>query len=92
MRKTIGIFAHVDAGKTTLSQQILQRTGTLRPTAGDALLLDDTPVERRRGITVFSSTAPFVHGGQEYLLIDTPGHLDFSAEAERCARCSTARC
>ena len=85
MRKTIGIFAHVDAGKTTLSQQILQRTGTLRLTAGDALLLDDTPVERRRGITVFSSTAPFVHGGQEYLLIDTPGHLDFSAEAERCA-------
>ncbi len=84
MRKTIGIFAHVDAGKTTLSQQILQRTGALRPT-GDGLLLDDAPVERRRGITVFSSTAPFVHGRQEYLLLYTPGHLDFSAEAERCA-------
>ena len=88
MRKTIGIFAHVDAGKTTLSQQILLLTGALRDQAapgGRELLLDDAPLERRRGITIFSSNAHFTHGGQEYTLIDTPGHVDFCAEAERCA-------
>ncbi|HIV86734.1 MAG TPA: TetM/TetW/TetO/TetS family tetracycline resistance ribosomal protection protein [Candidatus Pygmaiobacter gallistercoris] len=84
MRKTIGIFAHVDAGKTTLSQQILLQTGALRAGGGRALYLDDAPLEQQRGITIFSSAAPFSHGGEEYTLIDTPGHLDFGAEAERC--------
>ena len=84
MRKTIGIFAHVDAGKTTLSQQILLQTGALRAGGGRALYLDDAPLEQQRGITIFSSAAPFSHGGEKYTLIDTPGHLDFGAEAERC--------
>ena len=89
MRKTIGIFAHVDAGKTTLSQQILRLTGVLRDQAAPGargLVLDDAPLERQRGITIFSSNAHFTHGGQEYTLIDTPGHVDFCAEAERCAQ------
>lgn len=84
--RTIGILAHVDAGKTTLSEQILFQTGAIRAAGrvdrGDTVL-DADPVERRRGITVFSDQAVFEHGGHRYTLIDTPGHVDFAAEAER---------
>lgn len=86
MKKTIGILAHVDAGKTTFSEQVLFLTGTLR-TAGrvdhkDAFL-DAHPIEKRRGITIFSDQAMFERDGDTYYWLDTPGHVDFSAEMER---------
>ncbi len=84
--RTIGILAHVDAGKTTLSEQILFQTGAVRSAGrvdhGDTVL-DADAIERRRGITVFSDQAAFVHHGHPYTLIDTPGHVDFTAEVER---------
>ncbi len=83
---TIGILAHVDAGKTTLSEAILYRTGEIRKAGrvdhGDAFL-DDNAVERNRGITVFSKQARFSISGAEVTLIDTPGHVDFASEMER---------
>lgn len=85
-KRTIGILAHVDAGKTTISEQILYRTGAVRALGrvdrGDTAL-DTDQIERERGITVFSDQAVFEHGGNRYTLIDTPGHVDFAAEAER---------
>ncbi len=84
--RTIGILAHVDAGKTTLSEQILYKTGAVRALGrvdkGDTAL-DTDQIERERGITVFSDQAVFEHGRHRYTLIDTPGHVDFAAEAER---------
>ncbi len=84
--RTLGIFAQVDAGKTTLSEAILYATGNLkrlgRVDHGDAFL-DTHSIERSRGITVFSKQAVFSVNGQEFTLLDTPGHVDFSPEAER---------
>jgi small GTP-binding protein len=85
-RQIIGVFAHVDAGKTTLSEGLLYLTGTLRQAGrvdkGDTLL-DFDPMEQERGITVFSGEAGFTYGGTEFTLVDTPGHRDFSPEMER---------
>lgn len=85
-RLVIGILAHVDAGKTTLSEALLYTSGALtrlgRVDKGDAYL-DTHTIERERGITVFSKQAMFTYGDTEYTLIDTPGHIDFIAEAER---------
>ncbi len=84
--RTFGILAHVDAGKTTLSEQLLFRMGALRaPGRVDHgnTALDTDEIERSRGITVFSNQAWFEHQGRRYTLIDTPGHIDFAAEAER---------
>ena len=86
MKITIGVFAHVDAGKTTFCECLLYKTNIVntpgRVDHGSALM-DHNEIERRRGITIFSDIASFLHDGQEYYLIDTPGHIDFSAEAER---------
>lgn len=83
---TIGILAHVDAGKTTLSEGILYRTGCLkrlgRVDHQDAFL-DTDALERERGITIFSKQAVFPLGETQVTLLDTPGHADFSAEMER---------
>jgi small GTP-binding protein len=83
---TIGILAHVDAGKTTLCEAMLYRCGKLktmgRVDRGDTAL-DTHEVERRRGITVFSAQAHFTHAGAAFTLLDTPGHVDFAAEMER---------
>ena len=83
---TIGITAHVDAGKTTLAEAILYRSGKLRK-AGRVdcgnTLLDSHELEKKRGITIFSGECSFVVGDKEINLIDTPGHIDFSAETER---------
>jgi len=86
---TIGILAHVDAGKTTLSESILYRTGTIRTHGrvdhGDAFL-DTDAMEKKRGITIYSKIARLAVEGQPYTLLDTPGHADFSPEMERTLR------
>ena len=83
---TIGILAHVDAGKTTLSEGLLYAAGALRTLGrvdhGDAFL-DTEALERERGITIFAKQAVLDCGGTHITLLDTPGHIDFSAEAER---------
>ena len=85
-RLVIGILAHVDAGKTTLSEAILYTTGTIRKLGRvdkkDAFL-DTYALERARGITIFSKQAVFNLGNTAVTLLDTPGHVDFSAEMER---------
>ena len=82
----LGIFAQVDAGKTTLSEALLYRSGQIRKLGrvdhGDAFL-DHFALERERGITIFSKQARFPIGEIEITLLDTPGHVDFSPEAER---------
>lgn len=82
----IGILAHVDAGKTTLSEALLYKTGAVRSLGrvdhGDAHL-DTHALERARGITIFSRQARLPLGELEVTLLDTPGHVDFSAEMER---------
>ena len=86
-RTVIGILAHVDAGKTTLSEAMLYITGTIR-TLGrvdhGSAFLDTFALERQRGITIFSKQAKLdLPGGLHATLLDTPGHVDFSAEMER---------
>ena len=82
----IGILAHVDAGKTTLAEGILYLCGKLRKLGRvdhkDAFL-DTYELERARGITIFSKQALVTLGEKEITLLDTPGHVDFSAEMER---------
>lgn len=85
----IGVVAHVDSGKTTLGEAMLYDAGSLRKLGrvdnGDSFLDTDT-IERERGITVFSKQARFSHKETEFVLIDTPGHVDFTAETERTLR------
>ncbi len=85
-RICIGILAHVDAGKTTLAESILYQCKAIRKQGrvdhGNAYL-DTHELERARGITIFSSQAQFTLGDLEITLLDTPGHVDFSAEMER---------
>ena len=84
--KTLGILAHVDAGKTTLTEALLFETGTIR-TQGRVdhkdTFLDTYDLEKSRGITIFSKQAVFKIENTNYCLVDTPGHIDFSAEMER---------
>ena len=87
MRKlTIGILAHVDAGKTTLVESILYKTGNIRKLGRvdhkDAFL-DTFDLEKDRGITIFSKEAIFKTPNYEITLLDTPGHVDFSTDMER---------
>ncbi|HHX60533.1 MAG TPA: TetM/TetW/TetO/TetS family tetracycline resistance ribosomal protection protein, partial [Epulopiscium sp.] len=82
----VGILAHVDAGKTTLSESMLYLSGKIRKLGRvdkqDAYL-DTDELERARGITIFSKQAVFEMGNTQLTLLDTPGHVDFSAEMER---------
>ena len=82
----IGILAHVDAGKTTLSEELLYLCGEIRKIGrvdhGDAFL-DTYELEKERGITIFSKQALLKTENMEVMLLDTPGHVDFSAEMER---------
>ena len=85
-RLVIGILAHVDAGKTTLSEGLLYESGSIRSMGrvdNKDAFLDTHEIERNRGITIFSKQAVFRFGEIEITLLDTPGHVDFSAEMER---------
>ena len=85
----VGILAHVDAGKTTLAEAMLFNAGRIRKRGrvddGNSHL-DTNTIERERGITIFSSQAVLDHGDAHVMLVDAPGHVDFSAEAERTLR------
>lgn len=86
MQRVIGILAHVDAGKTTFSEQVLYHAGAIRKRGRvdhQNAFLDNQSIERERGITVFAEQATFSLCGCQYHWIDTPGHADFSAEMER---------
>lgn len=82
----VGILAHVDAGKTTLAESILYKSGSIRRLGRvdhRDTFLDTDSQERDRGITIFSKQALFSWRDMEVTLLDTPGHADFSAETER---------
>ncbi len=85
-RIVLGLLAHVDAGKTTLSEALLYNSGSIRRLGRvdhrDSFL-DTYSEERERGITIFSKQAVFEYEGASFTLLDTPGHVDFSAETER---------
>lgn len=84
--RNIGVFAHVDAGKTTLSEHLLSHAGAIRSTGSvdsGTAHTDTLPVERRRGISVKATCVSFDYDNVQINLIDTPGHVDFSAEVER---------
>ena len=86
---TIGILAHVDAGKTTLSEAMLYLTGKIKKLGRvdhRDTFLDTHDLERARGITIFSKQAILPLGDRTVTLLDTPGHVDFSPEAERVLR------
>ncbi len=87
MKKAVlGILAHVDAGKTTLSESLLYEAGVIRRLGRvdhRDTVLDNHPIERERGITVFSKMARLRWGSMDITLLDTPGHSDFSTEMER---------
>ena len=83
---TLGILAHVDAGKTTLSEGLLYTAGEIRKLGrvdSKNTFLDTDEIEKSRGITVFSKQAVLNVENTQITLLDTPGHIDFAAEAER---------
>ena len=85
--RNFSIVAHIDHGKSTLADRILEHVGAVAVSSDNKQILDRLPVERERGITVKAQTASVVyeHADQTYLLnlIDTPGHVDFSSEVSR---------
>ncbi|NUP08255.1 MAG: elongation factor G [Polyangiaceae bacterium] len=87
--RTVGIVAHVDAGKTTLTERILHATGrvhVLGTVDGGTTTTDHDPRERARGITIGAAAVTFEHRGHQVSLVDTPGHVDFGIEVERSLR------
>ena len=83
---SIGMLAHVDAGKTTLSEAMLYRSGAIRKLGrvdNKDAFLDTGAMERARGITIFSKQAHLSLDDYDITLLDTPGHVDFSAEMDR---------
>jgi elongation factor G len=88
-RRNVGIMAHIDAGKTTVTERILYYTGKIRKTGevhDGAATMDFMEEERRRGITIQSAATSVDWEGTEITILDTPGHVDFTAEVERSLR------
>ncbi len=89
MNKVVGVLAHVDAGKTSFSEQLLYKTGAIKQLGRvdhKTSYLDKNEIEQNRGITIFADQAEFSIGSNNYYLIDTPGHVDFFAETERAVK------
>src|SRR5687767_9941784 len=87
--RTAGIVAHVDAGKTTLTERILHATGRVHVPGsvdGGSTITDHDPRERARGITIGAAAVTVEHRGHALSLVDTPGHVDFGIEVERSLR------
>src|SRR5210317_173541 len=89
--RNIGISAHIDSGKTTLSERILFYTGRIHKIEevrgdGDGATMDHMDLERERGITITSAATSVKYKGHDINLIDTPGHVDFTVEVERSLR------
>ena len=85
----IGIIAHIDAGKTTVTERMLYVSGTKHKAGGvdqGTTETDDDPEEQERGITIYSACVTFKWKEIVVNLLDTPGHVDFTAEVERCLR------
>ena len=85
-RIVIGVYAHVDGGKTTLSEAILHKCGSIRKSGRvdhEDSFLDFNGYERKKGITVYTKEARFSYKDKDYIYVDTPGHLDFIGEVNR---------
>ena len=81
--RNVAIIAHVDHGKTTLIDALLKQTGAYQFKDGETAIMDSNPLEKERGITIFSKNASFLYKGVQFNIIDTPGHADFGSEVER---------
>lgn len=81
--RNIAIVAHVDHGKTTLVDALLKYSGAYKFQEGEATIMDSNPLEKERGITIFSKNASFNYKGVQFNIVDTPGHADFGSEVER---------
>ncbi|MFA6320931.1 MAG: translational GTPase TypA [Candidatus Omnitrophota bacterium] len=81
--RNLAIVAHVDHGKTTLVDTLLKYTGAHKFEDGEVTIMDSNPLEKERGITIFSKNASFNYKGVQCNIVDTPGHADFGSEVER---------
>src|SRR3989338_8386021 len=81
--RNIAIVAHVDHGKTTLVDALLKQTGAYQFKEGETTVMDSNPIEKERGITIFSKNASFIYKDTLFNIVDTPGHADFGSEVER---------
>jgi len=81
--RNVAIIAHVDHGKTTLVDALLKQTGAYEFKEGEKNIMDSNPLEKERGITIFSKNASFVYKDVRFNIVDTPGHADFGSEVER---------
>ena len=81
--RNVAIIAHVDHGKTTLVDALLKQTGAYEFKDGESTIMDSNPLEKERGITIFSKNASFIYKGVQFNFVDTPGHADFGSEVER---------
>jgi GTP-binding protein len=86
MIRNIAIIAHVDHGKTSLVDQLLKQSGTMKIMEDQDLIMDNNAQERERGITIYSKNTAIKIGGETVNIIDTPGHADFGSEVERVLR------
>ena len=84
--RNVAIIAHVDHGKTTLVDALLRQTGAYVFKEGEAVIMDSNPLEKERGITIFSKNASIRYKDIQINLVDTPGHADFGSEVERILR------
>ncbi len=81
--RNVAIIAHVDHGKTTLVDALLKQSGAYEFKNGETTIMDSNPLEKERGITIFSKNASFPYKGVQFNIVDTPGHADFGSEVER---------